>query len=322
MDLLQTFADLRLESKLIDFAICTLFEYFGEDTCSQIVTPFSSNSHRSFDECSFFSKSSVGQANSLSIEVASSVVIAEQITIFLHGQFGRIETCELLRQRWRDKDKKYAIAPNVCAYIDAFNKMIKWIKVTILLAQSVAKRAKIISKWICVQQHLYKLHNFQAIAAVFFALQSNPIYSLKRAWSRVPKKQRKRHENIEENVMCYSANYKKLRCLQNECGAPMIPYFGMLAKDLIFIEETMRNRRSYSFDDDAYLKRMNDAISEHLKYQQCGYDQLSSDEVVQEWMKNEMDIADKLNDEWMDKASKDVAIKDDKSKHKRSRTWM
>ena len=245
------------------------------------------------------------------------LMIAQQITICFYSKFKCIHPRECLKQRWKEKDKKNVMAPNITAYIDTFNKFVKWIKSSILLAENVKMRAKIIKKWIGVQQELYKLHNFQAIAAVFTALESNPIYKLKRAWSHIPKKQKKQHENIKKNLMCHSNNYKKLRQLQNECQVPMIPYFPMFAQDLIFIEETTKNRRSFDGSINwQSLGKLNNAINEHLMYQRVGYDNLSSDESMQKWMNIEMNTSAKLNDEWLFKVSQNVAIKDEQNKNK------
>merc|ERR1712154_228036 len=92
---------------------------------------------------------------------------------------------------------------------------------------------------------------------------------------------------------------------------------GVLAKDLIFIEETAKIRHL----SDGYLDKMNNAIAEHLMHQRIGYDiLLSTDESVQKWIKEQLKECAKLSDEWMYAVSKDVAIKDEKCK-KRKKKW-
>ena len=127
----------------------------------------------------------------------SHSTLAEQMTIMLFAEFKKIHPRECLKQSWKDPERKHVDAPNITQYILEFNRLTKWIQSSILVAENVKMRGKIIKKWVKVEEELYKLRNFQALCAVYSALASTPIYSLKDAWSYVAKKHMAQHDVIK-----------------------------------------------------------------------------------------------------------------------------
>merc|ERR1712228_1145791 len=238
-------------------------------------------------------------------------IIAEEITIIFFEKFNKIPARECLKQGWKHRTKKHILAPNILEYIETHNRLTKWIQSSILSAINLKLRGKTIKRWIKVEMELYTLRNWQALVAVWSALQSNAIYKLKAAWSLVPNKYIEQHKVIKM-VLKYTGNWKNLRRLQLETNPPMIPYFGMFAQDLIVIEETINNRKNDGQINWDSLWRVSTAISKHLIYQNSPYNNLSSDETIRKWMLKELDLSAKLDDDWLFDVSKNVVSKDKK----------
>uniref|UniRef100_H3B442 Ral guanine nucleotide dissociation stimulator like 3 n=1 Tax=Latimeria chalumnae TaxID=7897 RepID=H3B442_LATCH len=118
----------------------------------------------------------------------------------VEGVFGLFPTKKLFRKVlpfhclgsiWsqRDKKEKRHLAPSVRATITQFNAVTNCVIVTTLTDMQLkpCQRARIIEKWINVAQKCRILRNFSSLRAILSALQSNPIYRLKKTWAAVTK---------------------------------------------------------------------------------------------------------------------------------------
>eukprot|EP01083_Nonionella_stella_P270473 915938_1 len=261
-------------------------------------------------------------ANDLQITDVNHIIMAEQITLRQFMIFKSIHHRECLKQSWKDKKHKHELAPNITQYIDAFNRLTRWIQSSILGADNVKMRGRIIKKWVKIEQEIYKLRNFQTLCAIFSALASTAVYKLKDAWNYVAKKHIAQHEMIKV-IMRSTANWKNLRRLQLETHPPMIPYFGMFAQDLIVIEETSNNRSNDGSINWNALWRVNAVIDKYLIYQNTSYNNLSTNAIIQTWMDQELHKSEKLDDEWVFQVSNHVNNKDKQERmSKRSSTRL
>ncbi|XP_026337255.1 ral guanine nucleotide dissociation stimulator-like 3 [Ursus arctos] len=115
--------------------------------------------------------------------------VAEQLTLLDAELFSRVRPCECLGSVWSQRDRPGAAstAPTVRATVTQFNMVIGCVLGSVLGEQSLAapQRAQRLEKWICVAQRCRELRNFSSLRAILSALQSNPIYRLKRSWGAV-----------------------------------------------------------------------------------------------------------------------------------------
>ncbi|XP_034515926.1 ral guanine nucleotide dissociation stimulator-like 3 [Ailuropoda melanoleuca] len=115
--------------------------------------------------------------------------VAEQLTLLDAELFSRVQPCECLGSVWSQRDRPGAAstAPTVRATVTQFNMVIGCVLGSVLGEQSLAapQRAQRLEKWICVAQRCRELRNFSSLRAILSALQSNPIYRLKRSWGAV-----------------------------------------------------------------------------------------------------------------------------------------
>ncbi|XP_058381629.1 LOW QUALITY PROTEIN: ral guanine nucleotide dissociation stimulator-like 3 [Diceros bicornis minor] len=115
--------------------------------------------------------------------------VAEQLTLMDVELFSRVRPCECLGSVWSQRDRPGAAgtAPTVRATVTQFNAVTGCVLGSVLGAPGLAapQRAQRLEKWIRIAQRCRELRNFSSLRAVLSALQSNPIYRLKRSWGAV-----------------------------------------------------------------------------------------------------------------------------------------
>ncbi|XP_078417691.1 ral guanine nucleotide dissociation stimulator-like 1 isoform X2 [Cetorhinus maximus] len=120
-----------------------------------------------------------------------SDVVAEQLTYMDAQLFKKVVPHHCLGCIWsrRDKKENKHLAPTIRATIAQFNVVTKCVISTILrdLQLKPQQRAKIIEKWIDIAQECRILKNFSSLRAIVSAMQSIPIYKLKKTWASVSK---------------------------------------------------------------------------------------------------------------------------------------
>eukprot|EP01084_Bolivina_argentea_P275738 470319_1 len=233
--------------------------------------------------------------------------LAEQITLLDFKYFRAIKKRECLGQAWKKVDK-LQIAPNICALIDQFNKMSKWVQATILLAKNVKTRGRLIKKFIKISYELLTLRNFQSFCAFHLALSSAVIHKLTQAWTHVPAKHRVRFEEMRV-IFNTANNMGYLRKLHREAHPPLVPYTGIFLADLVSIEEGNRKHKDDGSVNFAKLMRLSNAIDNILLYQRTQYE-LQQDIAVQSLLLQDFKINAKLDADYIYKFSADVARKD------------
>ncbi|XP_006898917.1 PREDICTED: ral guanine nucleotide dissociation stimulator-like 3 [Elephantulus edwardii] len=115
--------------------------------------------------------------------------VAEQLTLMDADLFSRVRSCECLGSVWSQRDRPGAagISPTVRATVAQFNTVTGCVLGSVLAAPGLAapQRAQRLEKWIRIAQRCRELRNFSSLRAILSALQSNPIYRLKRSWGAV-----------------------------------------------------------------------------------------------------------------------------------------
>ncbi|NXX95556.1 RGL1 protein, partial [Centropus bengalensis] len=118
-------------------------------------------------------------------------LVAEQLTYMDAKLFKKVVPYHCLGHIWSQRDKKENkhLASTIRATISQFNSVTKCVISTILKGKELKtqQRAKIIEKWIYIAHECRILKNFSSLKAIISALQSSPIYRLKKAWACVPK---------------------------------------------------------------------------------------------------------------------------------------
>ncbi|XP_055498396.1 ral guanine nucleotide dissociation stimulator-like 1 isoform X3 [Leucoraja erinacea] len=128
--------------------------------------------------------------------------VAEQLTYMDADLFKKVVPHHCVGCIWSRRDKKgnEHLAPTVRATITQFNAVTKCVVSTILrdLQLKPQQRGKIIEKWIDVAQECRIMKNFSSLRAILSAMQSIPIYRLKRTWATVSKDSKLMFEELSE----------------------------------------------------------------------------------------------------------------------------
>ncbi|XP_010965159.2 ral guanine nucleotide dissociation stimulator-like 3 isoform X1 [Camelus bactrianus] len=189
--------------------------------------------------------------------------VAEQLTLMDVELFSRVRPCECLGSVWSQRDRPGATgtAPTVRATVTQFNTVTGCVLGSVLGAPGLApsQRAQRLEKWIRIAQRCRELRNFSSLRAILSALQSNPIYRLKRSWgalSREPLSTFRKLSQIfsDENNHLSSreilSQEEATEGSQEEDAAPLgslpsklppgpIPYLGTFLTDLVMLDTAL-----------------------------------------------------------------------------------
>ncbi|XP_064845783.1 ral guanine nucleotide dissociation stimulator-like 1 isoform X2 [Oncorhynchus masou masou] len=249
-------------------------------------------------------------------------LVADQLTYMDALLFKKVIPHHCLGSIWSQRDKKQNkhSAPTIRATITQFNAVAACVVSTILHRQQIRPllRAQVIKRWIDIAQECRVLKNFSSLRAIVSALQSNPLYRLKRAWSWVPKDSMSTFEELSD-IFSDHNNYltsrellmregtskfanlegcakehqkrthKRLQ-LQKEMGAMQgtIPYLGTFLTDLTMLDTARSDlvegglinfeKRRKEFEVIAQIKLLQSACNSYC---------LSADDAFLRWFKNQ-----------------------------------
>ncbi|CAL8396110.1 unnamed protein product [Boreogadus saida] len=130
-------------------------------------------------------------------------LVAEQLTFMDALLFQKVVAHQCLGSTWSQRDKKqkkHGGAPTIRATITQFNAVAACVLGTALRHRSIRPhlRARVIQRWIDIAQECRIRKNFSSLRAIVSALQSNPLYRLKRAWACVHKDSMQTFEELSD----------------------------------------------------------------------------------------------------------------------------
>uniref|UniRef100_A0A665V1J6 Ral guanine nucleotide dissociation stimulator-like 1 n=1 Tax=Echeneis naucrates TaxID=173247 RepID=A0A665V1J6_ECHNA len=221
----------------------------------------------------------LGEEDEVEIEVQEDFLsfdadlVAEQLTYMDALLFKKVVPHHCLGSIWSQRDKKHNkhSAPTIRATITQFNAVAACVVSTVLKHKQIRPhvRARVIQRWIDIAQECRIRKNFSSLRAIVSALQSNPLYRLKRAWACVHKDSMQTFEELSD-IFSDHNNYltsrellmregtskfaslescakehqkrthKRLQ-LQREMGAMQgtIPYLGTFLTDLTMLDTAL-----------------------------------------------------------------------------------
>ncbi|KAJ8374461.1 hypothetical protein SKAU_G00050410 [Synaphobranchus kaupii] len=200
-------------------------------------------------------------------------LVAEQLTYMDAVLFQKVVPHHCLGSIWSQRDKKHNkhCAPTIRATITQFNAVAACVVSTVLRQRQLRPhlRARVIQRWIDIAQECRIRKNFTSLRAIVSALQSNPLYRLKRAWASVHKDSMQMFEELSDifsdhnNYLtsrellmregtskfaslenCVKEHQKRTQRrlqLQKEMGAMQgtIPYLGTFLTDLTMLDTAL-----------------------------------------------------------------------------------
>jgi son of sevenless-like protein len=113
------------------------------------------------------------------------VEVARQLTLLEQQFFGKIDPLECLYYRG-DQKVKNGQPPlegqNIRNMINQSNKVTGWVAESILLEKDLKRRGQLLKHFIKIADNCHSLNNFATREAILAALNSTPIFRLKKTW--------------------------------------------------------------------------------------------------------------------------------------------
>lgn len=163
--------------------------------------------------------------------------IGNKLMTISESLLNKVQRKELYKAVFLKKNKNQ-ICPNVMENIEKFNRLSFFIILDILSYDNPKDRAKMIEKWIKIEEYCKNNYNFNDMFAINSALNNYIITGLKITLKEV----RQKFANIQKelNKLCdCKGNYKNLRehMANLQKDEYYLPYLGILLRDLAFYEE-------------------------------------------------------------------------------------
>jgi len=166
----------------------------------------------------------------------SSKKVAQQLTLVDSKLWRAIESQEYAHFLWDSKDVKDKNTRNIQKFIERFNQISFWVSTMICKTQTLKTRTNILEKMIKVAKYCLEIQNFNTTMAILSGLNMAAVSRLKGTWMTLSTKTMNIYTEIEE-AMSYKCNYKNYRELEYNAKPPLIPFFGLLLKDLTFMND-------------------------------------------------------------------------------------
>ncbi|XP_072458377.1 uncharacterized protein [Notamacropus eugenii] len=188
--------------------------------------------------------------------------VAEQLTLMDMELFSQVCLWECLGSVWSHRDKAggRGTAPSVRATVAQFNAVTSCVLSSVLAGPGLPPphRAQRLEKWIFIAQRCRELRNFSSLRAILSALQSNPIYRLKRSWAAVSREPLSLYRKLS-NIFSDENNHLNSREILSQEEASLtspeeetapgvpplkvspgpIPYLGTFLTDLVMLDTAL-----------------------------------------------------------------------------------
>ncbi|KAJ3340677.1 hypothetical protein HDU93_006534 [Gonapodya sp. JEL0774] len=184
----------------------------------------------------------------------SARILAEQLTLVDIHLFRAIKTCEFTVYLWGHPDERSTRSRHLGEFIDRFNQVGFWAATTVLTQHQAKDRARVVEKLVRVAKVREQIEDLARrspnsddpdTSAFHMKLEkkNRSLYLYRSHFDPqcVPTKAMAEFSELEE-VFRYSSNFKAYRQLEHATAPPMLPFFGLFIKDLVFMNDG--NQRS------------------------------------------------------------------------------
>jgi son of sevenless-like protein len=152
--------------------------------------------------------------------------VARQLTILEGSYFSAINPLQCLLYKPDHRAAKNSQSPDqIRALIQQSNQVTGWVAETILLEKEVRNRALTMKFFIRVAEKCHSLKNYATREAVLAALNSTPVFRLKKTWDILSTKSRSTFETLMK-FMDRDNNFVTYRQTIRSSNPPCIPFLG------------------------------------------------------------------------------------------------
>ncbi|KAI8589182.1 ras guanine nucleotide exchange factor domain-containing protein [Geranomyces variabilis] len=166
----------------------------------------------------------------------SSRRIAQQLTLVDSRLFRAIRPEEFTLWLWDSSGIKLALTSNLQTYINRFNRVGYWVATVICSYEERQKRTEALEMFIKIATKSLESGNFNTAMAILSGLNTTPVSRLKKSFAHLPSRATTAYEELE-TALSYRSNYKNYRELEEETRPPLLPFMGLVIKDLTFLND-------------------------------------------------------------------------------------
>jgi len=191
--------------------------------------------------------------------------LAEQLTLIDHDLLKVITPAEFLHKNF-DNPK---LSPSFTAMVNKFNEWTLWVVTEVLKKSKPNLRALVIAHFIKIAQKLREFNNFHGMYAIVAGLNFAAISRLKLSWEKVARKHMVKYRELCE-LFDMSLNFKNYRETLQGSQPPLVPYLGLIPKDLTALEE-MPNFLETGLVNFDKMRTLRKILTQIREYQTRGY---------------------------------------------------
>ncbi|TPX62937.1 hypothetical protein PhCBS80983_g00206 [Powellomyces hirtus] len=166
----------------------------------------------------------------------SSRSIAQQLTLVDSKLFRAIQPEEFTAFIWDTSPMKTSHTANLQTYINRFNRVGFWVATVICSYEEREKRTEALEMFIKIATKSMESGNFNTAMAILSGLNTTPVSRLKKSFAQLPSRATTAYEELEAKLS-YRSNYKAYRELEHHTKPPLLPFFGLIIKDLTFLND-------------------------------------------------------------------------------------
>ncbi|GAA6060801.1 hypothetical protein JCM10212_005450 [Sporobolomyces blumeae] len=214
----------------------------GSPTAAQAPTPIVSRS--------LLSALRAPNGRTLSVTDVDPLELARQLTIMESRVYCSIRPEELLGSPLSSSSSNASSSKkdgSVRKMSALSTRLTGWIAETILGETDQKKRTALVKYFVKLGERLLALNNYNALFAVFTALNSSTIARLRKTWDGLAPKYRQSLE-VLRRATDHSRNYAEYRGKIRQTVPPCLPFVGLFLTDLIFVFEGNRAERTSPTD--------------------------------------------------------------------------
>ncbi|KAL6063875.1 Ral guanine nucleotide dissociation stimulator-like 3a [Balamuthia mandrillaris] len=161
--------------------------------------------------------------------------VAQCLTLTEYNLFRNIRINEFLEKTWI-KDEGNSL---IYVMVNRFNHVAFWAATEIVSQDNLYNRKMALERFIQVAQACYEMNNFNSTMEMMAGLSMGPVSRLKKTWAAISRSSLETFKMLEDEMkpMKNYYNYRKKVQLLTAAKVPLLPYVGLLLKDLTFIDE-------------------------------------------------------------------------------------
>ncbi|KAG5639548.1 hypothetical protein H0H81_012219 [Sphagnurus paluster] len=188
--------------------------------------------------------------------------VAEQLTLLEYRRYVRVTPQDCLGHSNRQASGE----SNLTTFCGTHDRVVSWVKVSILSHDGLGKRASTIEFWIKVAEKCKLMNNFASMSAVIIGLSSTVISRLHLTWAHVSRK------NTLDALLKYNeptGGFAGYRSLLQAVEGPCVPFIIMYLTDLVHIQDHYTDEGERI----CFLQRQRsyETVSAILRYQTRAY---------------------------------------------------